>query len=71
MLKLIWMMAKTRNRRGMELAIGTVITLVILLIVLVVIASFFLGSTKTLFTPMTNLSSQAAGELEKQAGVLG
>ena len=39
---------KTQNKKAMEMALGTVITIVILLLVLVVVGSYFLGGiTKT------------------------
>jgi len=38
----------TKNKKAMEMALGTVITIVILLLVLIVVGSYFLGGiTKT------------------------
>lgn len=38
----------TRNKKAMEMALGTVITIVILLLVLIIVGSYFLGGiTKT------------------------
>ena len=59
---------KMKNKKAQGLALRTVIILVILLVVLIVVLSFFLGSTKQMFGPISDLVGQTSGQLGEQTG---
>ncbi|MFH1424459.1 MAG: hypothetical protein ABIG20_02125 [archaeon] len=53
---------KIKNKRGAELAIGTIVTIIIVLIVLIVIATWFLGGFDQIGSSISNIGNSTAGE---------
>ena len=60
-----------KNRKGFEMALGTVITIIMMLLVLIVIAQYFLGGTETALAPMTDVTDSSVTELDKAIEGLG
>ncbi|HIJ98186.1 TPA: hypothetical protein H1012_00055 [archaeon] len=58
------------NKKGVELALNTLIIIAILLLVTVVVISFFLGTTSKAFGPIADLLGRGADSLNKSAGVI-
>ncbi len=55
------------NKKGVELALNTLIIIAILLLVAVVIISFFLGSTSKVLGPIADLLGKGAEDIKKQS----
>lgn len=60
-----------KNTKGLEMALSTVITMIMILIVLVVVASFFLGGTEVIFNPLKNLTNQSASQIGEAGKIIG
>jgi|ETN01SMinimDraft_4_1059930.scaffolds.fasta_scaffold285324_2 hypothetical protein len=59
-----------KNQKGMEMALGTVVTVVILLIVLIVIGSYFLGGVTKSGEKVEQISDELVeGDEEGKGGV--
>ena len=65
-IKLLYQTLKTTkvNIKGMELALGTIITLVLVLIVMAVLLSFFIGGSKETLTPISAIGKESGKQLE-------
>lgn len=59
------------NKRGVELALSTVVIMAILLLVAVIVISFFLGATGKIFGPLSNLLGTGAENINKSIQQLG
>ncbi len=60
-----------KNKKGLELAISTVVILIILLIVLVVVIGFFLGATGKIFKPIVDMLTGSTEQASEQCINLG
>ena len=54
----------TVNVKGIEMALGTVIAIVLLLIVLFVLATFFLGGSKETLLPLGDTANETGKKLQ-------
>ena len=59
-----------RNKKGVELALNTLVIIAILLLVAVVIITFFLGATGKVFGPISDLLGKGAENINKSVAVL-
>lgn len=53
------------NKRGIELALNTVVIIAVLLLVVVIVISFVLGATGKAFGPISNLLGAGAENINK------
>ena len=60
-----------KNQKGMEMALGTVVTVVILLIVLIVVGSYFLGGITSSGEKVEEVSSELVKGEKGGSGGLG
>ena len=58
------------NKKGVELALNTLVVIAILLLVAVVIISFFLGATGKVFGPISDLLGKGAENINKSTAIL-
>lgn len=58
------------NKKGIELALNTLVVIAILLIVAVVIISFFLGATSKVFGPISDILGRGAESINKSAVII-
>lgn len=59
-----------KDKKGVELALNTLIIIAILLLVAVVIISFFLGSTSKVLGPIADLLGRGAENINKSGAVI-
>ncbi|HIK00808.1 TPA: hypothetical protein H1016_04695 [archaeon] len=55
------------SKKGIELALNTVVIMAILLLVTVVIIAFFLGATGSIFEPLAHLIKGGGEQINKSA----
>ena len=58
------------NKKGVELALNTLVVIAILLLVAVVIIAFFLGATGKVFGPISDLLGKGAENINKSTAIL-